>query len=35
MLDFRYIKKEREVENMLNVREIEVIEYVDTSVVPF
>lgn len=35
MLDFRYIKEEREVENMLNAREIEVIEYVDTSVVPF
>ncbi len=35
VLDFRYIKEEREVANMLNVREIVAIEYIDTSVMPF
>lgn len=35
VLDFRYIKEEREVENMLNVRELVVTEYIDTSVMPF
>lgn len=35
VLGFKYIKEEREVENMLNVREIAVSEYVDTSVVSF